>query len=172
MENILWTRAQLTEEDRRWLRALPFVLTLHGFTLVHATLDRPERWEYVFDRLAAASHFSHQLTPICFFAHTHVPVAYIRDHNSVRGGTFSKIKLENGAQYFVNVGSVGQPRDNNPKASYVVYDLDDQWIELRRVDYPRPDGGDRGGVGGPLPIETSPVAGPASGKASAEQDYP
>jgi predicted phosphodiesterase len=170
MENILWTREQLSAEDRHWLRDLPQVLTLHGFTLVHATLDRPERWGYVFDKLAAAAHFSHQLTRVCFFGHTHLPAAFIRDRNSVRGGTFSKFKLENAPQYLVNVGSVGQPRDNNPRASYVVYDLDDQWIELRRVDYPRPDGGDRGSVGGPLPVKTSPGAGPPSAHASEEQD--
>ena len=53
----------------------------------------------------------------------------------VRGGTYSKFKVEAGRKYFVNVGSVGQPRDLNPKAAYVVYDLDEQTIELRRLDY-------------------------------------
>jgi diadenosine tetraphosphatase ApaH/serine/threonine PP2A family protein phosphatase len=63
-----------------------------------------------------------------------VPVAFIRD-NMVRGGTYSKFRVEPGRKYFVNVGAVGQPRDGNPKAAYVIYDMDEGSIELRRLDY-------------------------------------
>jgi diadenosine tetraphosphatase ApaH/serine/threonine PP2A family protein phosphatase len=55
--------------------------------------------------------------------------------SAVRGGTYSKFKVEPGKKYFVNVGAVGQPRDNNPKAAYVVYDVDEGTIELRRLEY-------------------------------------
>ena len=63
-----------------------------------------------------------------------MPVAFIRD-SVVRGGTYSKFKVEPGRKYFVNVGSVGQPRDGNPKAAYVIYDMDEGSIELRKLDY-------------------------------------
>jgi diadenosine tetraphosphatase ApaH/serine/threonine PP2A family protein phosphatase len=53
----------------------------------------------------------------------------------VRGGTYIKFKVEPGKHYFVNVGSMGQPRDNNPKAAYVIYDMDEASVELRRVEY-------------------------------------
>ena len=56
----------------------------------------------------------------------------------MRGGTYSKFKVEPGKKYFVNVGAVGQPRDNNPKAAYVVYDMEETTIELRRLDYDIP----------------------------------
>jgi diadenosine tetraphosphatase ApaH/serine/threonine PP2A family protein phosphatase len=56
----------------------------------------------------------------------------------VRGGTYSKFKVEPGKKYFVNVGAVGQPRDNNPKAAYVVYDLNEGTIEIRRLEYDIP----------------------------------
>ncbi len=79
-----------------------------SFSIVHATLDGPQRWGYVFDRLAAAASFTYQNTTVCFFGHTHVPVAFIRD-TVVRGGTYSKFKVEPGRKYFINVGSVGQP---------------------------------------------------------------
>lgn len=105
-----------------------------NFTIVHATLDGPQRWGYVFDKLAAAASFTYQNTSVCFFGHTHVPVAFMKD-SMVRGGTYSKFKLEAGKKYFVNVGAVGQPRDNNPKAAYVVYDTLEATIELRRLDY-------------------------------------
>ena len=133
-EAVNWTRRQLTDEDRQWLRELKYIRLVASFSIVHATLDGPQRWGYVFDRLAAAASFTYQNTTVCFFGHTHVPVAFIRD-TVVRGGTYSKFKVEPGRKYFINVGSVGQPRDNNPKAAYVTYDLDEGLIELRRLDY-------------------------------------
>ncbi len=136
-EAINWTRDQLTDEDRKWLRDLRYIRLVANFTIVHATLDGPQRWGYVFDRLAAAASFTYQNTSVCFFGHTHVPVAFIRDA-VVRGGTYSKFKTEPGKKYFVNVGSVGQSRDGVPKATYVIYDLDEGSIELRRLDYDMP----------------------------------
>ncbi len=97
-------------------------------------MDQPQRWAYVFEKLDAAASFTYQNTAVCFFGHTHVPLAFIRD-SSVRGGTYSKFKVEPGRKYFVNVGAVGQPRDGIPKAGYVVYDMNEGSIELRRLDY-------------------------------------
>ena len=136
-EAVQWTRKQLTDEERKWLRDLKYVRLVASFSMVHATLDQPERWGYVFDKLMAAASFTYQNTSVCFFGHTHVPVAFIRD-SVVRGGTYSKFRVEPGRKYFVNVGSVGQPRDNNPKAAYVIYDLNEGSIELRRLDYDIP----------------------------------
>jgi predicted phosphodiesterase len=136
-EAINWTRKQLTPEDRQWLRELKYIRLLVSFSLVHATLDGPQRWGYVFDKLAAAASFTYQNTSVCFFGHTHVPVAFIRD-SVVRGGTYSKFKTEPGKKYFVNIGSVGQSRDGVAKATYGVYDLDEGTIELRRLDYDIP----------------------------------
>src|SRR3954469_915359 len=134
-EAINWTRDQLTVEDRQWLRDLKYMRLVTSFTLVHATLDQPQRWGYVFDKLAAAASFTYQNTAICFFGHTHVPLAFVRDAGQVKGGTYSKFKIEPGKKYFINVGSVGQSRDGVPKATYVVYDMQEQSIELRRLDY-------------------------------------
>ncbi len=133
-EAVTWTRAQLTEDDRKWLRDLKYFRLVANFSIVHATLDAPQRWGYVFEKLEAAASFTYQNTQVCFFGHTHVPVAFIRD-TGVRGGTYSKFRVEPGKKYFVNVGSVGQPRDGSPKAAYVIYDLPSQTIELRRLDY-------------------------------------
>jgi len=136
-EAVHWTRNQLTKEDRQWLRDLKYSRMVGNFTIVHATLDAPQRWGYVFDKLAAAASFPYQNTQVCFFGHTHVPVAFMRD-SVVRGGTYSKFKIDVSKKYFVNVGAVGQPRDNNPKAAYVVFDVDAGTIELRRLDYDIP----------------------------------
>ena len=136
-EAVNWTRKQLSKEDRAWLRDLKYIRLVASFSMVHATLDGPQRWGYVFDKLAAAASFTYQNTAVCFFGHTHVPVAFVRD-SMVRGGTYSKFRVEPGKKYFVNVGAVGQPRDGNPKSGYVVYDLNESTIELRRLDYDIP----------------------------------
>jgi predicted phosphodiesterase len=136
-EAVNWTRKQISPEDRKWLRELKYVRLVASFSIVHATLDGPQRWGYVFDKLAAAASFTYQNTSVCFFGHTHVPVAFVRD-SMVRGGTYSKFKVEPGKKYFVNVGAVGQPRDGNPKAGYVIYDMNEGTIELRRLDYDIP----------------------------------
>lgn len=129
-----WTRQQLDDADRLWLRRLPDVRLVGGFTLVHATLDGPHRWGYVFDKLDAASSFPYQNTQLGFFGHTHVPQAFICDQ-FVRGGTYSRFKIESGRKYFVNVGSVGEPRDGDPRAAYVIYDPAEGVIELRRLEF-------------------------------------
>ena len=129
-----WTRNQLNEEEKKWLRDLKYTRMAANFTMVHATLDAPDRWGYVFDKLAASASFPYQTTQMCFFGHTHVPVAFMRD-TVVRGGTYSKFKIDPSKKYFINVGAVGQPRDNNPKAAYVIFDMDAGTIELRRLEY-------------------------------------
>ena len=129
-----WTREQLSTEEKQWLRDLKYTRMAANFTMVHATLDAPDRWQYVFDKLAASANFPYQNTQMCFFGHTHVPVAFMRD-TMVRGGTYSKFKVDPSKKYFINVGAVGQPRDNNPKCAYVIYDMAAQTIELRRLEY-------------------------------------
>ena len=131
---VQWTRKQLTEDDRQWLHNLPYVRNVEDFTIVHATLDHPERWGYVFEQLDAVASLTHQTTQVCFFGHTHVPVAFIRD-TIIRGGTYKKFRVEPGKKYLVNPGAVGQPRDGDPKAAYLVHDLDEKTIELRRLAY-------------------------------------
>lgn len=133
---IKWTRQQLTDEQRAWLRNLKYVRLVESFTIVHATLDLPEKWAYVFDKLAAAASFNYQHTPVCFNGHTHVPIGFVRGPTGIQGGMYTKIKVEIGKKYFINVGSIGQPRDRNPKASYVTYDLANNLIEIHRLDYP------------------------------------
>ena len=84
-EAVMWTRKQLTKEDRQWLRDLRYVRMVASFSMVHATLDGPQSWGYVFDKLMAAASFTYQNTSVCFYGHTHVPVAFVRD-SVVRGG--------------------------------------------------------------------------------------
>ncbi|MCI0745956.1 MAG: metallophosphatase family protein [Verrucomicrobia subdivision 3 bacterium] len=131
---ILWTRQKLTEADKEWLRDLRYTRLVACFSIVHATLDSPRGWGYVLDKFSAAASFTYQTTSVCFFGHTHVPRVFMRD-SVVRSCTYSKFKIEPGCKYFVNVGSVGEPRDGNPLAAYVIYDISQGSIELRRVPF-------------------------------------
>ena len=130
-----WTRHQLSEADATYLRDLRMVHTVGGFTLVHSTLDMPEKWGYVFDELGAESNFSYQSASVCFHGHTHQPVVFEKAGGEVSRPSASKTMITLGKKYFISVGSVGQPRDGDPRASYAIYDVAAREVELRRVPY-------------------------------------
>jgi diadenosine tetraphosphatase ApaH/serine/threonine PP2A family protein phosphatase len=129
-----WTRRQLTQEDKHWLRNLRMVRQVRDFTIVHATLDTPTSWAYVMNRFDAMASFSYQFTPVCFFGHTHTPRFYVKAL-SVSLDSSESLRIDAGRKYFVNVGSVGQPRDGDWRSAYALYDHDNQEITIRRVPY-------------------------------------
>jgi diadenosine tetraphosphatase ApaH/serine/threonine PP2A family protein phosphatase len=97
-------------------------------------LDSPGDWGYVLNQLDAAASFSRQETQVCFFGHTHSPRLFVKD-GSVVGFPLTEVKIEPKKQYFINVGSVGQPRDGDWRAAYAIYDLDSKKVTLRRLKY-------------------------------------
>lgn len=131
---INWTRANLTSGDKAWLRDLPPSRQVDDFTIVHATLDMPNQWGYVFNSLDAAASFTCQHTSLCFFGHTHVAGAFVRD-DGVERIRVEKLTIEPGKKYFINAGSVGQPRDGDWRAAYCIYHADKDYVEQRRVKY-------------------------------------
>ncbi len=132
---IQWTRDHLTDEDKQWLRDLKLQREVRDFTIVHATLDAPEQWDYVFNNLDAAASFTFQQTTVCFFGHTHVPMVFTRGEDGVQRQRFDKLRIDVGKKYFINVGSVGQPRDGDWHAAYCIYDVESNVIEQRRLKY-------------------------------------
>ncbi len=138
---IAWTRRMLGDDDMAWLHNLPMQLTYMGFTMVHSTLDCPASFRYAFEPEDAADSFNCQRSRVCFHGHTHVPCIFYRpaggDRNDIRLFGPADGKLESG-NYFINVGSVGQPRDGNSEACYAIFTMDgmtDLSIAFRRVDY-------------------------------------
>ena len=134
-EGMAYTRTRLDEDDIAWLDGLKFVRQVRDFTIVHATLDTPHKWGYVMNHLDAGASFSYQHTQLCFFGHTHVPRAYVREQHVRAAEGWRSMILEAGKKYFINVGSVGQPRDGDWRSSYVIYDAKANSLELRRVEY-------------------------------------
>ena len=131
---VAWTRGQLSDEQKAYLANLKYVERVETFTIVHSTLDTPEMWGYVFDKLEADASFAYQYSSLCFYGHTHVPLAFEKT-DRVRVGLYSKIRITLGRKYFINAGSVGQPRDGDPRAAYVTYDMMKNVVELHRVAY-------------------------------------
>lgn len=131
---VAWTRRQLGDADVAFLRGLRFVLAAPHFTLVHSTLDTPEMWGYVFDKLEADANFAYQNSSLCFFGHTHVPLAFEKA-SDIQFGLYTKIKIKMGRKYFINVGSVGQPRDGDPRAAYATYEVKSKEVHLHRIPY-------------------------------------
>ena len=156
---VIWTKSKLSPADRAYLTGLPMRKTLKNtlITIVHATLDSPDSWGYIFDAHHAADNFAYQFTPLCFIGHSHVPVAFCKkplslrtdrmidelvswEGNNVPESHFQRsdyisINLEAGHKYLLNVGSVGQPRNKDPRASFAIYDSDLKNVTRYRVPY-------------------------------------
>jgi len=133
-EALLWTREQLSTEQREWLQKLRMVRQIEDFTVVHATLDQPQTWNYVVNKFDAMSSFSYQFTNVCFHGHTHIPKVFIRGNN-VNEVPAESVTVEPGSKYFINIGSVGQPRDGDWRACYAIYDVPSKLIVFRRLNY-------------------------------------
>ena len=131
-----WTAATLSREHRRYLHQLPYHAAFDGFEIVHSTPDDPPGWHYLMTEFDAVALFGSFEAQVLFYGHTHVPAAFVRDD---RGGVSSleteSFSLEPGSRYIVNVGSVGQPRDGDPRAAFGVYDDGAGKVEFYRVDY-------------------------------------
>ncbi len=134
-----WTRQELTSSSRSYLNGLSPSLQQGDFTLAHGSPREPV-WEYIMDANAAYQNFEHFSTPVCLVGHTHVPVLFELDEERGRARAvlppFPQPVALGPERAIINPGSVGQPRDGDPRASYAVLNLDEMTWELRRVRYP------------------------------------
>jgi diadenosine tetraphosphatase ApaH/serine/threonine PP2A family protein phosphatase len=122
-----WTHKTLTKENLEFLKKLPYKSVEGPWTLVHSSPKNPQDWEYVLSLEIAREQFPHFKTPLCFIGHTHVPV--------VAGEDLKTFDFKKDMRFIVNVGSVGQPRDGNPKLSFGLFDTDEWIYENVRIDY-------------------------------------
>lgn len=133
-----WTQTVLNQTSREWLSSLPYEMRLPDFLLVHGA--PVNYFEYILDKDAAARAFDRTDARIVFVGHTHIAEYWTLDaagtigHKHMQRG--GELKLEEGMRYIVDVGSVGQPRDLNPHASFVFYDPAQQCVEWVRYEYP------------------------------------
>ncbi len=132
----LWTASRLADDHRRFLAELPLELTIDDATLVHSSPKNPEEWEYLVtaeEGFEALRAFSGRL---CFVGHSHrAGVWSLGSSGSDFEPRVAEIRLEPGRRYIVNVGSVGQPRDRDPRACYAVWDPEAGRVVFYRVPY-------------------------------------
>jgi len=131
-----WTAARLDHDHHAWLASLPLTAEVEDATLVHASPARPEEWDYLVGAEDGFDAFDAFGSRLCFVGHSHRPAQWSlgstgREHEP---GAID-IALEAGRRYMINVGSVGQPRDRDPRAAYAVWDLPARRVVLRRVPY-------------------------------------
>lgn len=135
-----WTQKTLFKESISFLKKLPETIENNNVFLTHGSPRQPV-WEYLMDVQTATINFDHFSTPYCFVGHTHLPVTF-----TLEGGYASsrlKVPIPNKRisltpRMIINPGSVGQPRDNDPRAAYAIYYPEEGIWEYRRIEYDIP----------------------------------
>lgn len=123
-------RALLSDEQLAWLDGLPLKIEEHGVTFVHATPDRPGAWQRLESFVDVRGQFDAFDTDVCFTGHSHVP--------GVLGERLGVFKVRPGCRFIINAGSVGKPRDRDPRACAALFDRESVSLEMMRIPYNTP----------------------------------
>jgi predicted phosphodiesterase len=132
----MWTREQLDDSATQFLMNLPMEHRIGDILFVHSSPWQPEEWHYIMTREDAKIAFNSFTEQLCFYGHTHMPMIFCdADDGNIRQQIGHDIFPDDEARYLVNIGSVGQPRDDDPRACYVSVNIEDKAIDLHRVEY-------------------------------------
>jgi len=135
-EAISWTAEVLTDENKEFLKNLPSHLLHDEMTLAHASPKEPDEWHYVMNLRDAIDNYSYFETNLCFVGHSHLPVIIeYYDANTLRPCKDQVKRINPQLKYLINAGSIGQSRDGNKDACYLIYDSDQEQTEYRRIQY-------------------------------------
>ncbi len=132
----MWTRDQLTEENLDWLKLLPDALNFGDFVCVHGAPRNHNTYLFSWEDVLPYMEFlDEQNTPVCFIGHTHTPGIFSTDgvYTIDEDGCFS---LGDDKRFFINPGSVGQPRDGDRRAAFDILDTESNTLSHIRVEYP------------------------------------
>ncbi len=139
LEAAMWTRRKLTRSNLHWLKSLPQgpMLVDGALAISHGTpIDEDA---YIFGEIEALNVFRQTEYPLCFFGHSHFPVIFALSSDAITTiltvAPSFRFKLQEGVRYLINPGSIGQPRDGNPLASYAIYDSDSKVVTINRIEY-------------------------------------
>lgn len=136
-----WTRDQLRQEDMDFLRNLPLVVEHSEFTVVHGSLHMPNQFGYVLSKVEAADSIREQRSKMTFVGHSHVPALYMQregaelENLEVIYKSEFEARVSSFKHVLMNVGSVGQPRDEDKRAAYAIYDTETFEARVSRVSY-------------------------------------
>lgn len=135
-EAVLWTKNILMPEYRDFIKTLKINTVVDNMTLAHSSPKEPEKWHYILNILDAMDNLKYFDTTLCFIGHSHIPFVIEKS----AGGKINILKdkiisIKDTSKYIINAGSVGQPRDGNPDASFAIYDSANATVEFMRVPY-------------------------------------
>ena len=135
-EAIQWTKSKLSEKNIKFLSEYAMDHRVDIFHLVHSTPKEPQNWDYIFSLDEAEENFSFFNHRVCLIGHSHRPFIikkFEQRHCFLVNGT--EVEIEEGFKYLINIGSVGQPRDGDNRACYLIYDDQTKKAKLKRVSY-------------------------------------
>jgi len=133
--SLVWTKGVLVKEDLEYIGSFSLMYEDSAFTVVHGSYDAPEEFNYITNAYDAGAAMKKLSSAVCFVGHTHAPGTFYESHGIVTYAQTDYIHFERNKKYVVNVGSVGQPRDGDPRACYAVYDASEGSVEIKRVEY-------------------------------------
>lgn len=136
LKSLKWTQDQLTDYEMTMLEEFELERTIENFHFVHASPHEPDEWNYILDPVQADLAFKALKTNYCFVGHSHVPLICVeRTEELPRIKTGHDFVMDEDYRYIINVGSVGQPRDNDPNSCYITVDTDSLDIKYHRIEY-------------------------------------
>lgn len=133
-QSCFWTQKALSSEELAFLKSLKLTEQVDNFTVTHSTLYFPENFEYIQTTYDANLSFEKQQTKLAFIGHSHIPIVFYKRKRVIFEQT-AEIKINSAEKVLVNVGAIGQPRDENPDSVCAWYDTDEGIVRLKRVSY-------------------------------------
>lgn len=139
---IEWTAERLFQGNKEFISSFKINFRIHNVLLVHSSPSNPLKWKYIFSADEALYNFNFFEEKVCFIGHTHIPIIFEfkEGHLKIiypeyRMGKFV-YRMDRDAKYLINPGSIGQPRDGDPRGSFCIFDLEYYLIEFFRFEYP------------------------------------
>lgn len=132
-DSVIWTQKHISPENKKFLKSLPFTHEVDEILFVHSTPIHPEEWNYIFSEQDARRNLEHLSQNLVFIGHSHIPVIFKYNGSSE---TTDQLELDlQNERYIVNIGSIGQPRNEDPRSCFVIYDDQNQTINYIRLEY-------------------------------------
>ena len=140
--SLKFTADHLSDVEKKFLRYLPDIIRLNdqAMVLAHSSYQYPEHWLYITERVSAAAAMKYQPEPVCFIGHTHIPKVFCKKEGEAAADSLdlsTAIPIRPNYHYIINPGSVGQPRDHDPRASYGILETigSQEAFSLHRIEY-------------------------------------
>ena len=135
-ESMGWTKDSLSDKSIEIMSDFELTHQIDDIYMVHSSPRDPENWYYILDMDDAEENFDYFEQKICLVGHTHRPyIVYKCQTAAVVLSKQTEEILKDDCRYLINIGSVGQPRDSDPRSCYLIYDTDKKTVKLQRIDY-------------------------------------